>query len=136
MTDSEIFTFEFHSIIPIQGSKTINDALKTTTLKLFGRTRELKSVCANVVGHLPYFYVMCHLDLDLTQPFGSESKLQEFSINSNSFQIELIEKIPFYNFHEGTQKFLKIECCSEAVRKRLVNFVKDSPDLYFTLYEV
>lgn len=137
MADSKIFIFEFHSLVPIQESKTVNDALKNTTLKLFGRTRDFKSVCANVIGHLPYFYISCHdSDLDLSYPFGNENKLQEFSINVSSFRAILIEKVPFYNFYEGTQKFVKIECCSEAVRKRMVNFVKDSPNLYFTLYEV
>lgn len=137
MVDSEYFTFEFHSLVPVQESKTVSDALKNTTLKLFGRTRDFKSVCANVIGHLPYFYVSCHdSSFDLSYPFGSETKLQEFSIDIHSFRIALVEKFPFYNFYEGAQKFIKIECCSESVRKRLVNFVKDSPDLYLTLYEV
>ena len=103
MAGSENFTFEFHSLVPIQENKTINDALKNTTLKLFGRTRDFKSVCANVIGHLPYFYILFHdFDLDLLYPFGSEAKLQEISIDANSFRVILVEKVPFYNFYEGT----------------------------------
>ena len=138
MIDQEFFAFEFHSLVPIQECKTINDALKTSTLKIFGRTRDFKSVCANVVAHLPYFYVVSSHDsnIDLNFPFGTEKKLQEFLIDVNSFRTSVVEKMPFYNFYEGTQKFIKIECCSEMVRKRLMNFVKDSADVYFTLYEV
>jgi hypothetical protein len=138
MTDSKIFAFEFHSLVTVQENKTLNDALKNTTLKMFGRTRDFKSVCANVIGHFPYFYISCQDSdlLDLSYPFGSETKLQELSIDVNSFRVVLVEKVPFYNFYNGTQKFFKIECCSESVRKKLVNFVKDSPDLYLTLYEV
>ena len=137
MSGSEYFAFEFHSLVPVQESKTIIDALKNATLKLFGRTRDFKSVCANVVGHLPYFYIEYHgTCLDSAYPLGSKTRLQEFSIDMNSFRATLVEKIPFYNFYDGTQKFLKVECCSESVRMRLVNYVKDSPDLYLTLYEV
>lgn len=137
MADSDFFSFEFHSLVPFQGNETINNALNNTTLKLFGRTRDFKSVCANIIAHLPYFYVTTNdPSLDLTYPFGNENKLKELAIDTNSFRTKLIEKIPFYNFYEGTQKFIKIECCSESVRKRLVNLVKDSPDLYFNLYEV
>lgn len=137
MADSEYFTFEFHSLVPVQESKTVSDALKNTTLKLFGRTRDFKSICANVIGHLPYFYVSCNdSSFDLSYPFGRETELQEFSIDINSFRIVLVEKVPFYNFYYGAQKFLKIECCSESARKRLVNFIKDSPQLYLNLYEV
>ena len=137
MADNAPFSFEFHSLIPILDCKTILDAENCTTVKLFGRTRTFKSVCANVIGHLPYFYISYATDeIDLASPFGNEENISVVGINSGSFKLSLIEKIPFYNFHEGTQKFLKIECCSETTRKRLINFIKDSTTLKYTLYEV
>ena len=137
MTDNDLFSFEFHSLIPSLDCKTILDAENSTTLKLFGRTRNFESICANVIGHLPYFYISIEADgIDSISPFGNEEVILALGINSESFKLSYVEKIPFYNFHEGAQKFLKIECCSEAVRKRLINFIKDSTSLQYTLYEV
>lgn len=131
------FTFEFHSLIPCFDCKRVTDAENRTTLKIFGRTRHFDSICANIIGHLPYFYIsQLSGELDLKSPFGNEETISAFGINSESFKLSVIEKIPFYNFYEGTHTFLKIECCSEIIRKRLIDFIKDSTNLHYNLYEV
>lgn len=137
MNETVLFSFEFHSLIPCLDCKTVADAENCATLKIFGRTRQFKSICANVIGHLPYFYISSVSgELDLKSPFGNEETFSAFGINSESYKLSLIEKIPFYNFHEGTRTFLKIECCSEAIRKRMINFIKDSITLEYNIYEV
>ena len=135
MIENDTFSFEFHSLIPNLDSKTVFDAENSTTLKIFGRTQNFESICANVIGHLPYFYVTAACEIDVISPFENEV-ISAFGINSDSFKLSIVEKIPFYNYHEGTVNFLKIECCSETVRKKLINFIKDSPSLQYTLYEV
>lgn len=133
----DIFSFEFHSLAPVSNCKTIIDAQKSATVKLFGRTRNYESVCVHVIAHLPYFYILSDTNnFNLNYSFGSKINLHELGINESSFIVTVVEKIPFYNFHVGMKQFAKVECCSEFVRKRLVNFIKDSPNLYFTLYEV
>lgn len=133
----DIFSFEFHSLVPVSECKTMLDAQKSPTVKLFGRTRNYASVCAHVVAHFPYFYILSdNSEFNGDSPFGNKMILQEIGIIDSSFRITTVEKVPFYNFHEGTRKFAKVECCSEFVRKRLVNFIKDSPNLYFTIFEV
>lgn len=136
MIENETFSFEFHSLIPTLDCKTVANAENSTTLKIFGRTRNFDSVCANVIGHLPYFYINASTEIDFASPFGTEETISAFGINSGSFKLSLVEKIPFYNYHEGTLNFLKIECCSETIRKKLINFIKDSTNLQYTLYEV
>lgn len=131
------FSFEFHSLISISDCKTVFDAAEMTTIRVFGRTKNNESVCANIKAFSPYFYLWCPDIIQfLESPFGADTAFLELGINKNSFKISLIEKIPFYSFHEGMQKFIKVECCSEPVRRCLINFVKDSPNLFYTLYEV
>lgn len=131
------FSFEFHSLVPISECKTISDASNMTTIRLFGRTENNESVCANITAFSPYFYLWCPDIIQfLESPFGTDTALSKLGIKKNSFRTSLIEKVPFYSFHEGMQKFIKVECCSEPVRKHLINFVKDSPNLFYTLYEV
>lgn len=139
MSDNDtILTFEFHSLIPISNCKTIIDSENSITLRLFGRTKHFQSVCVNVLAHLPYFYILPNSDAEFNPqlPFGDENALSEIDMNINSFKTSIIERKPFYNYFEGSHNFLKIECSSEVVRKRLIDFVKDSPNLYYTLYEV
>ena len=132
----DMFSFEFHSLLPVSVCKTINEAENSTTLKLFGRTKNFASVCANVVAHLPYFYLGHSAENNLESPFLHVQEFSSIGISFSSFKISNVDKVPLYNYYEGQQKFLKVECCSESVRKRLINFIKDSPNLYYTLYEV
>lgn len=135
---SEIFAFEFHSITPLLECRNIKQTFQVPTLKIYGRTANNKSVCANVTGHLPYFYLFSDIDDEriVLQPLRDTVKLTEIGISIESFKISTTEKIPFYNYYEGYSVFYKIECCSESVRRRLINFVKDSPELGISLYEV
>lgn len=140
MLEDNIFSFEFHSLVPISDCKTLNDAENSTTLRLFGRTKCFKSVCVNVIAHLPYFFLSPDtsesIDILRLSPFGNENILTGVNVDASSFRVSVVEKKPFYNYYEGWKKFMKIECCSEIIRKRLINLVKDSPNLYYTLYEV
>lgn len=136
--NDNIFSFEFHSLFPISDCKNLIDADNSATLRLFGRTKQLQSVCVNVFGHLPYFYLCPNscAEFNPQSPFGNENALSEIDISISSFKTSNIVKKPFYNYFEGAQQFLKVECCSDVIRKRLINFFKDSPSLHYTLYEV
>jgi DNA polymerase I len=75
----------------------------TPVVRLFGKTRDNKTVCAFSEGHRPYFYV---------QPkMGLEQKLVEF-LNENFKQllvgIEEVEKILPIGYHKSRKKLLKI----------------------------
>jgi hypothetical protein len=128
----EYFTFEFHSLSAVNECKKCTDTSKNPTVKLFGRTRSYESVCVNVFGYMPYFYIS---GLESMQ-FEHDEKFIQLNISSESYRTTLVEKVPFYNFYEGVKKFLKIECCSETVRRQLINYIKDSPHFQLNLYEV
>lgn len=140
--DEEIvtFSFEFHFLISTTECKSIADTLKYPCLRLFGRTKLNQSICVNVLNVCPYFYVNCEEDtVDIIPefPFGSVEVMAASGINFDStIKTSLITRIPFYHFYDGTRKFIKIECCSESVRKKLVEYLKTCTELNYTLYEV
>lgn len=132
------FCFEFHSFLPASVAKTYNDALSACTVQLFGRTFNGESVCLNLIGACPYFYIqMGHDSFELSSCiFGGEDRLNSAGLNSSQFSLSKVRKVAFYQFQKGTTNFVKVECCNEGVRKRFLDFIKINADLGLKIFEV
>lgn len=132
------FCFEFHSFSPLSIAKTVHEALSTCTLQLFGRTSNGQSVCLGVIGVCPYFYLQ--IDDNSTDVsvsiLGGDGRLNASGLNSNQFSLSVVNKTAFYQFQTRPSTFVKVECCNEGVRKRLLDFVKVNADLNLKIFEV
>lgn len=137
MDNENVFVFEFHSLLPVSSAKTILEAQNCTTVNIFGRTPAGKSVCACIQSICPYFYVAINADTEASaQVLGGEELLSKFGLNTTLFSLEKVQKIAFYHFQTESSAFMKVSCCSEAVRKRILEFIKLNTDLALCIYEV
>ncbi len=140
MHDIIPFCFEFHSFLPLSAAKTYHEALSTSTVQLFGRTSNGESVSLNVLGVCPYFYIQIEGDDTMegvsVAIFGGEDALNASGLNSSQFALSKVHKVAFYQFQVQGCAFVKIECCNEGVRKRLLDFVKINNHLNLKIFEV
>ena len=135
--DNNVFVFEFHSLLPVSSAKNILEAQNSTTVNIFGRTSCGKSVCARVQSICPYFYVSISNDTEISvQVFGGDERLSTLGLNSTVFSLEKVQKMAFYHFQTESSAFMKVSCCSEGARKRMLEFIKLNTDLGLCIYEV
>lgn len=133
---NEFFVFEFHSFLPLFTAKTYNDAVSTCTAQIFGRAFSGESVCMNVIGLCPYFYIQIEGAVSEDSIFGGEDRLKAAGLHSGQFSLSKVEKIAFYQFQVRYNIFFKVSCCNEGIRKRLIDYAKVNSDLNLKIFEV
>jgi len=113
--------------------------------RIYGVTQNGNSVLAIVTDFYPYFYIQC------PEQFNSDNdkeklktKLNEYLINNSKqnistneciINLEIVEKINIYNFHENKTRFIKITTLGPKMVSTLREFFEDgkiNSDIPFT----